>query len=80
MDIIAKFDIYLSNWIYPPAVDLKCIKLGAVIKAVNNTQLLEKEWNDKTIAKGGYSSGYITGSYSNFIFLRKYIHSNDLEG
>ena len=80
MDIIAKFDVYLNIWIYPPAVDLKCIMLGAVIKAVNNTQLLEKEWNDKTIAKGGYSSGYITGSCSNFIFLRKYIHSNDLEG
>jgi hypothetical protein len=26
--------------------------VGAVIKAVNNTELLEKEWNNETISRG----------------------------
>ena len=50
------------------------------MKADNNKQLLEKEWADKTIAKGEYSNGYIKDSQSKITIFFKYIHSNGPEG
>ena len=77
VDITPKFDEYLD---ISTRSRLEANPMWGRFEGLNDTQPLEQEWPNKTIAKGRYSSGYAKASQLSITLLLKYIHQNGPDG